>query len=134
MENRVTQRIFVVEDDPLLREAVNLILTHAGYEVATTAVGTGAAALVTRFRPHLVLLDIRLPDISGLHVLRSIRAAGHSAPVVMMTADNRPDTVRDVMAMGGNGYLLKPFEPTDLITRVKLALKTSGDAAHYIDD
>ncbi len=130
----MTQRIFVVEDDPLLREAVNLILTHAGYEVSTTAVGTGASALVVRFRPHLVLLDIRLPDISGLHVLRTIRASGNGAPVVMMTADNRPETVRYVMAMGGNGYLLKPFEPKDLIARVKLALKTAGDAAHYIDD
>lgn len=130
----MTQRIFVVEDDPLLREAVNLILSHAGYEVATTAVGTGGAALVARFRPHLVLLDIRLPDISGLHVLRAIRASGHCAPVVMMTTDNRPDTVRDVMAMGGNGYLLKPFEPKDLISRVKLALKTAGDSAHYVDD
>jgi len=130
----VTQRIFVVEDDPLLREAVNLILTQAGYAVSTTAVGTGAAALVTRFRPHLVLLDILLPDVSGLDVLRAIRASGHRAPIVMMTADNRPDTVRDVMAMGGNGYLLKPFEPKDLIARVKLALKTAGDTAHYIDD
>jgi len=134
VEYRVAHRIFVVEDDPLLREAVNLILTHAGYEVSTTAVGTGAAALVTRFRPHLVLLDIRLPDISGLHVLRAIRASGHGAPVVMMTADNRPDTVRDVMAMGGNGYLLKPFEPKGLIARVRLALKTTGDVVHYIDD
>lgn len=130
----MTQRIFVVEDDPLLREAVNLILTHAGYHVATTSVGTGADGLIRRFRPHLVLLDIRLPDISGLQVLRAVRASGHDLPVVMMTADSRPDTVRDVMAMGGNGYLIKPFEPKDLIARVKLALRAVGESAHYVDD
>ena len=130
----MTQRIFVVEDDLLLRDAVDLILTHAGYAVASTAVGRGASDLIARFRPHLVLLDIRLPDISGLTVLQRLRAAGHAMPVVMMTADNRPDTVRDVMVMGGTGYLLKPFEPQDLVMRVRLAMKPVGDAPLYIDD
>ncbi len=118
----MSQRVFVVEDDALLREAVDLILTHAGYTVATTAVGKGAVDLISRFQPHLVLLDIRLPDISGLQVLEILRKSGHPALIIMMTADNRPDTVRDVMAMGGNGYLLKPFEPQDLIARVRMAL------------
>ncbi len=130
----VSQRVFVVEDDSLLREAVDLILTHAGYSVATTAVGRGAVDLIARFRPHLVLLDIRLPDISGLQVLRTLRKSGQFLPIVMMTADNSPDTVRDVLAMGGNGYLLKPFEPHDLITRVRSALKPLGGKALYIDD
>ncbi|MFN3932129.1 MAG: response regulator transcription factor [Brevundimonas sp.] len=128
------ERVFVVEDDGLLREAVTLILTHAGYDVATTAVGRGAKDLVARFRPHLVLLDIRLPDISGLTVLGGLRAAGHTIPIVMMTADHRPDTVRDVMAMGGSGYLLKPFEPQDLIARVRLALKSARRVTHHLDD
>lgn len=130
----MAHRVFVVEDDALLREAVDLILTHAGYTVATTAVGKGTVDLISRFRPHLVLLDIRLPDISGLTVLQMLRKSGHALPIVMMTADNRPETVRDVMAMGGNGYLLKPFEPQDLIARVRLALKSVGRAPHYIDD
>lgn len=130
----MTQRVFVVEDDSLLREAVDLILTHAGYSVTTTAVGGGAVDLVARFKPHLVLLDIRLPDITGLKVLDMLRRAGHAMPIVMMTADSRPETVRDVMAMGGNGYLLKPFEPQDLINRVRMAMKASGTAAHYVDD
>lgn len=130
----VSQRVFVVEDDALLREAVDLILSHAGYTVATTAVGKGAVNLISRFRPHLVLLDIRLPDISGLKVLEMLRKAGHAAPIVMMTADSRPETVRDVMAMGGNGYLLKPFEPADLIARVRVALKPLTGNPFYVDD
>ena len=128
------QRVFVVEDDGLLREAVDLILTHAGYSVTTTAVGGGALGLVSRFKPHLVLLDIRLPDITGLTVLDMLRRAGHAMPIVMMTADNSPETVRDVLAMGGSGYLLKPFEPQDLISRVRTAVKSSGQAALYLDD
>ncbi len=130
----MVQRVFVVEDDGLLRDAVDLILTHAGYSVTTTTVGRGAVDLVARFRSHLVLLDIRLPDITGLKVLEILRKAGHTRPIVMMTADNRPETIRDVMGMGGNGYLLKPFEPQDLISRVRTALKASGATAHYVDD
>ncbi|MFN3816255.1 response regulator transcription factor [Brevundimonas sp.] len=128
------QRVFLVEDDLLLREAVNMILSHAGFEVATTAVGREAVDLIARFRPHLVLLDIRLPDISGLTVLSELRASGFAMPIVMMTADHRPETVRDVMASGGSGYLLKPFEPQDLIARVRLALKPGKRSAHYLDD
>ena len=86
----MSQRIFVVEDDPFLKEAVSLILTHAHYDVTTTAVGRGAVDLIRRARPHLVLLDIHLPDINGLTVLRNLRSAGLSMAVVMMTADNRP--------------------------------------------
>lgn len=122
----MAHRIFVVEDDQLLKQAVNLILTHAHYEVSMTAVGRGAVDLIRRARPNLVLLDIHLPDINGLMVLRSLRSAGLSMPVVMMTADNRPETVRDVLASGGNGYLLKPFEPQDLVARVRKTLDTLG--------
>ena len=128
------QRVFVVEDDALLREAVDLILTHAGYTVATTAVGKGAVDLIARFRPHVILLDIRLPDISGLKVLEILQKSGQVAPIVMMTADNRPDTVRDVIAAGGSGYLLKPFEPQDLIARVRLAMKPLAANPMYVDD
>jgi len=122
----MVQRIVVVEDDPFLKEAVSLILTHAHYAVTTTAVGRGAVDLIRRARPHLVLLDIHLPDTSGLTVLRNLRSAGLSMSIVMMTADNRPETVREVLASGGNGYLLKPFEPQDLVARVRKALEGLG--------
>ncbi|WGM47236.1 Cell cycle response regulator CtrA [Brevundimonas sp. NIBR10] len=130
----MTQRVFVVEDDDLLREAVDLILTHAGYSLASTAVGNGAVNLVARFKPHLVLLDIRLPDISGLKLLSALRWSGYKAPILMMTTDSSAETVRDVLALGGNGYLLKPFEPKDLIGRVRAPLKPASGAIHYLDD
>ena len=128
----MASRIFVIEDDALLRDAVDLILEQAGYLVATTGVGRGAPDLVTRFRPDLVLLDIQLPDINGLAVLRSLRATGLRAPVLMMTADGRPETVRDVMSSGGTGYLLKPFSPEALVARVRLALNP-GPRTEFTD-
>ncbi len=119
----MTERIFLVEDDALLKDAVDLILSEAGYVVGFTGAGRGAVEKIAAFRPDLVLLDIRLPDISGLEVLSALRKGGHAHPVVMMTADSRPETVRDVMDRGGDGYLVKPFEAGDLISRVQRALR-----------
>lgn len=118
----MAQRILVVEDDLLLKEAVDLILTQAGYAVMTVSWGRDVMNALRRFRPHLVLLDIRLPDIDGLKVLQMIRKDGHRDPVIMMTANSSADVVRDVMALGGNGYLLKPFEPSALVSRVRSVL------------
>ena len=128
------KRVFVVEDHALLRDAVDMILTQAGFLVGTTGVAKGAINMLARFRPHIILLDIRLPDMSGLQVLSDLRAAGYTWPVVMMTADSRPETVQDVMSRGGNGYLLKPFQPEDLVARVRSAMRPPGDKAHYLDD
>ena len=129
----LSQRILVIEDDALLRDAVDLILDQGGYLVATTGTGQGAADIVARFAPDLILLDIQLPDTTGLHVLSRLRALGHRMPIVMMTANNRPETVRDVMTMGGTGYLLKPFNPQDLVARVRLALKADPGSSEFTD-
>ncbi|NJC41690.1 DNA-binding response OmpR family regulator [Brevundimonas alba] len=122
----MSNRVLIVEDDAMLREAMDLILTQAGYQVLTAATGAGVTALATRFEPHLVLLDVSLPDTSGVEVLRNLRRWNVRVPVVMVTANRTPEIVRDVMASGGNGYLLKPFEPKDLIDRVRRALSPSS--------
>lgn len=118
-------RILVVEDDSLLREAVDMILTQAGYLVSAVSNGEDGLTLIRRFAPDLILLDVRLPGMSGVDILRRLRRQGHMMPVLMLTADHSPGTVRDVMADGGNGYMLKPFEPHQLVQRVRRALAPS---------
>lgn len=116
-------RILVVEDDALIRDAVDVILSQIGHQV--TAVGTAELALaqIGRVYPHLILLDVKLPRMSGVDLLRAIRKEGYRAPVLMLTGDRSAATVRDVMANGGNGYILKPFEPAQLVRRVTASLK-----------
>ena len=118
----MAQAILVVEDDNTIRELVEMILLHAGYQVATARDGREGLELLRRSRPDLVLLDIAMPGIDGLEVLKRIRQRGYSMAVLMMTANSSAQVVRDVMALGGNGYLLKPFEPEELVARVKKAL------------
>ena len=119
-------RILVVEDDALIRDAVDIILSQIGHQV--TGVGTAEEGLrqIGRVYPHLVILDVGLPRMNGVDLLRAIRQEGYRMPVLMLTADRSAATVRDVMADGGNGYVLKPFEPEQLIQRVTAMLKTAS--------
>ncbi|MGV3578473.1 response regulator transcription factor [Brevundimonas sp.] len=116
-------RILVVEDDVLIRDAVDVILSQIGHQV--TAVGTGELALaqIGRVYPHLVLLDVKLPRMTGVDALRAMRKEGYRMPILMLTGDRSAETVRDVMTGGGNGYILKPFEPAQLVRRVTTALR-----------
>ncbi|GAA0619580.1 hypothetical protein GCM10009422_13900 [Brevundimonas kwangchunensis] len=118
----MSESVLVVDDDAQLAAAAVLFLTQAGYEARS--VGNGAAALVhlADAPVDLVLMDIRMQGMDGVETLRRIRKSGNDVPVVMMTADGRPEVVRDVLATGGNGYLMKPFEPEDVIARVRRAL------------
>jgi two-component system, OmpR family, response regulator MtrA len=118
----MNQRVFAVEDDRFMRDAVDLILTQAGYDFSGVASGEEAFDAIRRWMPDLVLLDIGLPGIGGLSVLSGLRRRGISTPILMLTADASPITVREVIEMGGNGYVVKPFEPRDLVERVRSAL------------
>ncbi len=122
----MAQRIFVVEDDRFMRDAVDLILSQAGYHFTGVGSGEEALDLVSRSMPDLILLDIGLPGIGGLKVLSALRRRGVVVPILMMTANANPSTVRDVMEMGGSGYVLKPFNPRELVQRVGAALAPAG--------
>jgi DNA-binding response OmpR family regulator len=122
------ERILVVDDDPILSEAAKLFLTQAGYEVRLSASGQAALIDLHENAVDLVLMDIRMPGLDGVETLRRLRKAGYAMPVVMMTVDNRAEVIRDVLALGGNGYLLKPFGATEIVTRVRKAL----DAARTV--
>ena len=119
----MSHEILIVEDDPTVRELVDVVLSRAGYPVLLARDGIVALDMLRYVRPALVLLDINMPGMSGLEVLKTVRHTLRlSTPVLMMTADQSVDTVRDVKALGANGYLLKPFTHEDLLARVKKAL------------
>lgn len=123
----MSDAILVIEDEPFVREMVDLMLTQAGYVVATAKSGAIALDILQHMRPSLILLDINMPGMSGLDVLRTIRRNGQStAPVLMLTANQSAETVREVMALGGNGYVLKPFTVETLLARVRKALSYPG--------
>lgn len=115
-------RILIVDDDSFICDAVEQILGGAGHAVSSVNDGKSAIESIRAVMPSLILLDVRMPGISGLDTLTSLRRAGVSVPILMMTADNSPATLQDVMFLGGSGYVLKPFDAEDLLARVEQTL------------
>ena len=120
-----TPTILVVEDESSIASFVALYLKNAGYAVRTAPTGMEALAQVNRERPGLIILDLMLPDIDGIEVCRRIRAR-LDVPILMLTA--RDEDVDKIIGLevGADDYLTKPFNPRELVARVKSVLRRSA--------
>jgi len=119
-------RVLVVDDDFMVaRIHERFVERTEGFTVVGTA-GTGADALaaVADLAPDLVLLDVHLPDMDGIEVLRSLRASGHGVGVIMVTADRDADIVRAALLGGAQQYLVKPFEYPALAERLRAVARS----------
>lgn len=122
--------ILVIDDDPLLRQYVELVLGQGGYSVSSVKSGALGLEALQQARWDLVLLDIEMPDMSGLDLLSLLRRYQKSpVKVMMMTARRDAETVTHSMVTGADGYLLKPFDPDGLLARVGVMLKAKPDDA-----
>lgn len=121
-------RVLVVDDDFMVASIHTRFVQHVdGFEVVgQAATGENALAEVGRLAPDLVLLDVHLPDVSGIEVLRRLRGAGNDVGVIMVTAAREADTVRAAVAGGAAHYLVKPFELEDLVERLQ-AFRSARD-------
>ena len=118
--------IWVVDDDPELRQLLNTYLSEQGYEVRTLNDGKQFLARLEFQRPHLVVLDLMLPGDNGLTLLRRLRDNGDDLPVVMLTA--RGEAVDRIIGLeqGADDYLAKPFMPRELTARIEAVLRRRG--------
>jgi two-component system response regulator RegX3 len=126
-------RVVVVEDDPLQAESLAFILRQEGYVVELAATGQEALALVrSQPAPDTVLLDVALPDLSGVEVARRLRA-GSNVPIIMLTARrNEIDKITGLDA-GADDYVTKPFSHGELLARIRAQIRRSAVAAAAAD-
>ena len=110
-------RILVIDDDPAIRNVLRTTLQYEGYEVTCGNTGTEVLTLVEHERPDLVLLDVDLPGMDGLDVLRTLHATDASLQVVMMSGCDSAAIMTGAMQAGAADYLVKPFESTDCLCR-----------------
>jgi DNA-binding response OmpR family regulator len=103
-------RVLVVDDEPDAVELLQEFLTAKGYEVLTASDGEEALLQVKEHRPHLVLLDVRMPKLNGLEVLKRVREIDHEVGVIMVTAVNEEETGRQALKMGAFDYITKPLD------------------------
>ncbi|HEU4656199.1 MAG TPA: response regulator transcription factor [Capillimicrobium sp.] len=119
-------RVLVVDDEPFVREALERVLRHEGFEVELAADGLEAVAVHGRARADALVLDVLMPRLDGLATCRRLRAAGDRTPVLMLTAR---DAVADRVAgldAGADDYLVKPFSLDELLARLRALLRRSG--------
>jgi CheY-like chemotaxis protein len=110
--------VLLVEDSEPVRDAYSILLNESGYAVATAADGISALSAAADSPPDIVLLDLGLPGMDGLHVVRALKLAPRTAaiPVLALTGTDDPEIRRACMAAGCADYLVKPF-PTQLLLR-----------------
>jgi DNA-binding response OmpR family regulator len=113
-------RILLVDDEERIVNFLALKLKLSGYEVVCAANGEKGLELARTYEPDIMLLDVIMPGIDGLEVLRRLRQFS-SIPVIVLSAKER--IYDEVMALGANGFMSKPFNPDDLIVKVKALLQ-----------
>jgi two-component system response regulator ResD len=114
--------ILVVDDEPSISEVVSIYLTRAGYRVLVAEDGPTALKVLEQEPPDLVVLDLMLPGVDGLEITRHLRAEG-DIPIIMLTA-RREETDRILgLEMGADDYIVKPFSPRELVSRVRAVLR-----------
>lgn len=128
----MNQHLLMIEDDARLAAMVGEYLRQSGYQFDHAGDAQSGLALLKTLLPHLVILDLMLPDLDGLEVCRRIRALPGSAastPILMLTAKGDPMDRIIGLEMGADDYLPKPFEPRELLARIRAVLRRQGEVA-----
>ncbi|NKY28872.1 response regulator transcription factor [Nocardia gamkensis] len=125
--------VLVVDDEPVLAEMMSMALRYEGWEVTTAGDGRTAIAKAREGRPDVVVLDVMLPDMTGLEVLGKLRAQLPSLPVLLLTAkDSVEDRIAGLTA-GGDDYVTKPFSIEEVVLRLRSLLRRTGVATEDSD-
>ena len=120
-------KILVVEDDQMLREAVVTVLKEEGeYLIDEAGTGDEGLYLAEQGTHDLLLLDIMLPEINGLEIVRRVRAQGNTVPILLLTAKDSVEDKVTGLNSGADDYLVKPFAVPELLARVKALLRRKG--------
>jgi two-component system OmpR family response regulator len=122
-------KVLVVDDEPNIRELVQVALNFHGCTVLTAASGKAALRDAETTEPDLIVLDVLLPDLDGFEVCRTLRARGNDVPIIFLTArDTSSDTVQG-LALGGDDYVTKPFSVEALVARIRAVLRRTARPA-----
>jgi two-component system OmpR family response regulator len=121
--------VLVVDDEPNITELVSLGLRYEGFDVTSAHDGRGALRAIRESKPELVILDVTMPDIDGLEVVRRMRAESIWMPVIFLTARDATEDKIAGLTVGGDDYVAKPFSLDELIARVRAMVRRNDLSA-----
>ncbi len=120
------ERILIIEDDRSIQKLLQLYLQREGFDVHVVSDGENGLEKFRQLEPHIVILDLILPGLDGRAVCRHIRRDS-SVPIIMLTARDALDERVEGLTLGADDYVTKPFEPRELVARIRAVLRRSGD-------
>ncbi len=131
-----TMKILVVDDEPVNTRLVQFILTEEGYEVTAVDSSRGAYAMLQKQLPDLILLDVNMPQMNGFDLYRRLHEQDYDIPVIFVTAKGELEDKLLGLRMGADDYIVKPFDPAELLARVQAVLrryrKATAQAAEQV--
>jgi two-component system cell cycle response regulator CtrA len=125
-------RVLLVEDDQTTSRSIEMMLTHSDFNVYATDLGEDAIELSKLYDYDLILLDLNLPDMAGLDVLRQLRLARIDTPILILTGDSDTNTKIRGFGGGADDYLTKPFHREELVARIHAIIRRSKGHAQSI--
>ncbi|MEX3747980.1 MULTISPECIES: response regulator transcription factor [Lysinibacillus] len=126
----MTKRILIIEDEENIARVLQLELQFEGYKADTVHTGTDGLLKYREQQWDLILLDVMLPEMSGIDVLKRIRATESQTPVIMLTAKSEVEDKVKGLDLGANDYVTKPFDIEELLARIRNALRFSQRSNH----
>ncbi len=127
MNRALSSRILIIDDERAIRNILRLHLVNNGFEVAEAATGQDGLKNAEEFHPHLIILDLGLPDMNGLDVLRALRR-WTTVPVIVLTVNDAEAAKVALLDAGADDYLTKPFGTPELLARVRVSLRHHQDS------
>jgi len=124
----MNEKILIIEDDPTIIEGLITAFEFHGFKLYTGMNGMQGIDLLKKEKPELVIIDIMLPDIDGFDICKKIRETDQLIPIIFLTAKNQESDKLLGFELGANDYVTKPFSARELIARVKVHLKKTGNS------
>jgi DNA-binding NarL/FixJ family response regulator len=130
---RVNIRVLVVDDHDIFRNGLRAILTGEGFEVADARSGDAAIQHVSRFQPHVVVMDMNMPGMSGLEATRGVLQLAPQTAVVMLSLFDDEELVLFAERVGASDYLVKNARLQEIVSAIGSALRGKSDVAHLLE-
>ncbi len=126
--------VLLTEDDIFLREGITELLKNSGYTVFAAATKQQTEAALSFCKPDIIILDVLLPDGSGIDICKSLRAGGSTVPVLFLTACDDESEIVQGFDAGGDDYVTKPFGTKELLARIRSLLKRTQKSRYIFGD
>ena len=129
----MTTKVLVIDDDVAITELMSMLLKTHGFDVTTTNIGADGVNLVKEKSPHVIILDLMMPDLDGWQVCKAVRAFSNS-PILILSAINDPRLVASILDAGADDFLVKPVPSDVLVAHIRKMVRRTGVLHLPIDD